>query len=779
MKGKFFLKLIAAVWLVTGGPCATLSARDINVIPTPQRMDVKSGNFTFTAATEIAWKGKDAEETARYFSDKVGRVTGFSFEKGRVGRAGTVSFILDKSVQGAEAYRLEVLPDRIEARASTSDGLYYAAQTLLQLLPPEVEAGQRVSRSVVWDVPCVSIEDYPRFVYRGVMLDPCRHFLPVNAVKKQIEMLSAYKINRVHWHLTDDQGWRIEIKKYPQLTQVGGCRVEGDGSVYGGYYTQEEIKDVVAFAKRHHVEIVPEFEMPGHGMAAIAAFPWLSCRGDSMTPRIIWGVEDVVFCPGKETTYRFLEDVIDEMVPLFPGALFHIGGDESPRVEWEHCDSCQQRMSALGYTKEAQLQSYLIGRIGEYLKQKGKQIIGWDEILEGGNLDTAAVIMSWRGEDGGIRAAQAGHPVLMTPSSHGFYFDRYQSDPVTEPTSIGGTALLQQVYAYDPVPHALRGTGKEHLVMGVQANCWSEYMHTPAIMEYRLYPRALALAEVGWTNPGRKDVNDFIRRVDTDAALRLKAHQINFHIPQPEIANGSLNHLAFVDSLTLTFTDTPRPLPIVYTLDGTDPSPRSARYESPLTFTQTTQVKAATVLPCGLMGPVRVIDIQRQQYAPALADTAGMAKGLEMQIFRGTYLTPYQLPAQPDETKVVEAVEALRSQTKVPSSVRNVANYAATVEGCMNIPADGVYEFSSNNNQVWVDGKLLIDNSSAPVPRFSRNNAQIALKGGLHRIKVLFLGGIFAGWPTYWDNAAVNYRPVGQKWQRITPDMLCHKQSAK
>lgn len=775
MKGNFFIRVLLLASIAMGAGGGNLSAQTINVIPTPQKMDVSTGTFLLTAQTKIASKGKEAEETARYFREKVARVTGFPFEKGKAGRAGTVTFEIDKSVKGAEAYTLEVSGDKVTARASTSDGLYYAAQTLLQLLPPQVENGTLVTTPVQWQIPCVRIEDYPRFAYRGVMLDPCRHFLPVDAVKKQIEMLSAYKINRIHWHLTDDQGWRIEIKKYPQLVEKGSRRVEGDGSVTSGYYTQEEIREVVDFARRHHVEIVPELEMPGHGMAAIAAFPWLSCKGDSMTPRIIWGVEDVVFCPGKETTYRFLEDVIDEMVPLFPGKLFHIGGDESPRGEWERCDSCQQRMRTEGYTEEAQLQSYLIGRIGNYLKQKGKQIIGWDEILEGGNLDTTAVVMSWRGEEGGIKAARAGHPVLMTPSSHGFYFDRFQSDPVNEPTSIGGTSLLQTVYAYDPVPQELQGTGREHLIMGVQANCWSEYMHTPAVLEYRLYPRALALAEVGWTNPERKNLPDFIRRVDGDAALRLRAHHINFHIPQPELANGSLNHLAFVDSLQLVFKDTPRPLPIVYTTDGTDPTVNSTRYTQPLTITSTTNLRAATVLPCGLMSPVRTIEIQRQTLSPALADTAGLKAGLDMAIFRGTYLSPYQLPAQADETKEVQGLEALRTQTRVPSSVRNVKNYAAVAEGYVQIPSDGVYEFSSNNNQVWIDGRLLIDNSTDSVPRFSRNNAQMALEGGLHRIKVVFLGGIFCGWPTYWDNAAVNLRPAGGKWQRILPAMLRHK----
>ena len=745
-------------------------AEDINVIPTPQEMVQGEGHFSLTSATLVAYKGKEAKDIATQFGEKVARATGFSLKNGKAAAAGTVSFILDKTVSGAEAYTLEVTPEKVVARASTSAGLFYAMQTIFQLLPPQIEMQQTATHHTTWNIPAVSIKDAPRFEYRGVMLDPCRHFLPAEAVKRQIEHLASYKINRIHWHLTDDQGWRIEIKKYPLLTTIGQQRTEGDGSITSGFYTQDEIRDVVEYAHRYHIEIIPEVEMPGHGMAAIAAYPWLSCQSDTLTPRIIWGVEDIVFCPGKETTYRFLEDVLDEVCELFPSPLVHIGGDESPRGEWEKCDSCQHLMKAEGYKKEAQLQSYLIARIGKHLAAKGRHLIGWDEILEGGNLDTTNVVMSWRGEDGGIAAAGIGNRVLMTPSSCGFYFDTYQSDPATEPTAIGGYSPLQRVYSYNPVPAKLHAEGKDRYVMGIQGNCWSEYIHNAATLEYRLFPRALALAEVGWTQMEKKNYPDFVRRVDNDAALRLQAWNVNFHIPAPEQPGGSLDHLAFVDNTTVELT-TVRPLRIVYTLNGTQPTASSPTYDGPIAINRSTTLRTAAILPCGIMGPTRTIDVKKQKLAPAQKVT-NVENGLTMNVYRGTFQKPYAIPEMPTETKTIADFAPLRTQAVVPNSVRNVDNYAAVAEGYLKVEADGVYEFHTNNNQLWIDGTLVVDNSQDLIPRHSPNNAQKALAKGLHRIKVVFLGGIYSGWPTYWDDATVAMRQPGEKWSNIAAGQL-------
>lgn len=754
---------------------AVAQGAPINVIPQPLEVQTGSGTFTFNAQTQLAWKGKESKGVADYLRSKLAASTGQKFDKkGKVGAPGTISLVIDKAVSGPEHYTLSVTPDHVTARAATAQGLFYAVQTLLQLMPAEVEQTP-ATNFTEWAVPAVSIDDEPRFAYRGVMLDPCRHFLPVSAVKKQIDLLASYKINRLHWHLTEDQGWRIEIKKYPELTSVGSKRVEGDGSIHQGFYTQDEIREVVRYAAERHVEVIPELEIPGHELAAIAAYPELSCREESTTPRIIWGVEDVVMCPGKEKMFNFLNDVIDEMVELFPSRYFHIGGDESPRGEWQKCTRCQARMKEQGLTNEAQLQSYVIARIEKHLRSKGKTIIGWDEILEGGNLDTTSIVMSWRGEQGGIAAAKAGHHVIMTPSSHGLYFDQFQGDIVTEPScAIGGYAPLEKVYAYDPVPAEVSAAGRADMVMGLQANCWSEYLPSPSMLEYRLWPRALALAEVGWTALSRKDWSDFSRRVDTDAALRLEARHVNFHIPQPEQPGGSCNNLAFTDTLSVALRTT-RPLTIVYTTDGTQPTPQSPRYESPILLNRTTTLRTAAVLPCGIMSPVRTIYADRQPYAPAVTTPSQPAPGLLLSKWEGTYQRPSQVTGRPAVSdSVVADISALRTLAHVPANVRGVKNYYAAVEGYVDIPADGVYEFRTNNNQLFIDDKCVVDNSLVAVPRYSTKGSQVALARGLHKLRVTFMGGIFGGWPTWWDDAKVSFRPAGGSWQSIPADMLKH-----
>lgn len=736
-------------------------AQNLNIIPAPQSAAVGKGHFKISPQTGVCAKGKGAKNVQKLFIDKFKKASDIALAMGKSKHGGNIVFeISDTAPEGKESYSIEIDNHGVTAQARTETGLFYAAQTLLQMLPAEIENTYENNQSrgnIEWKLPFAKITDSPRFAYRGVMLDPCRHFIPVQSMKEQIERLSAYKINRLHWHLTDDQGWRIEIKKYPGLTRTGAYRTEEDGSNYGGYYTQEEVKEIVEYAQKHHIEIIPELEMPGHEMAAIAAYPWLTCHEREVKPRIIWGVEDVVLCPGRESTFAFLQDVIDEMAPLFPGSLFHIGGDECPREQWTTCDKCQARMKQLSYTTPAQLQSYTVKRIGNYLKTKGKTLIGWDEISEGGDLDTTAIVMSWRGEKGGIQAAGMGHKVIMTPSSHGLYFDQYQGDYVTEPTTIGGYSPIQKVYSYDPVPKTLKENGKSANIIGVQANCWSEYMLTTDLMEYRLYPRALALAEIAWTQPEHKDFKDFCRRLDNDAALRLKYRHVNFHIPFPEQAEGCNNNIAFSDKYELRLNTT-RPLGIVYTTDGTSPSEKSERYTAPLTFSQTSILKTRTLLPNGLMGPIRTINITKMPYWPARKDLA--EKEYKISLYNGRYNNPYLLPEKPDTILTANSISVIRGLRKLNAALCKSENYSAIAEGYIDIPENGIYEFSSDNNQVWLDGNLIIENPTTRAARFSPNKIQIALAKGQHSIKAVFLGGIWAGWPTYWNDGKVHFKKI-------------------
>ncbi|PXX30647.1 beta-N-acetylhexosaminidase [Arenibacter sp. ARW7G5Y1] len=423
-----------------------------------------------------------------------------------------------------------------------STGVLYAIQTLRQLMPPAIESGTSLEAEL--SIPAVVIKDEPRFAYRGMMLDVSRHFFPVSFVKKYIDLIALHKMNTLHWHLTEDQAWRIEIKKYPRLTEVGAFRngtiighhpgTANDQEVYGGFYTQEEVKDIVAYASKQHVTIIPEIEMPGHGAAAIAAYPYLSCFPEeptsvfndmmsdksrelqqSGTPKIVqetWGVMDDVFCGGKESTFAFLQDVLDEVIPLFPSKYVHIGGDESPKANWERCPNCQARIKKEKLNDEHELQSYFVQRMEKYINGKGKQIIGWDEILEGG-LAPNATVMSWRGEKGGIEAAKQHHDVIMTPTTYN-YFDYYQSeDTENEPLAIGGFLPLEKVYSYNPIPEEL-DKEEERFVLGAQGNVWTEYMKTEDQVEYMTFPRMAALSEVVWSPQESRSWEDFKERLE-------------------------------------------------------------------------------------------------------------------------------------------------------------------------------------------------------------------------------------------------------------------------
>lgn len=748
----------------------------INIIPTPQSLVQHDGFFRLGSNTAIAAASPEAKTVAEFFAAKMRTATGLNIQ---VAEKGNIQLSVDPSLDVAndEGYTLDVTKDGAVVVAKTAQGLFYGMQSFLQLLPAEIESPSKVN-GIAWQAPAVSIKDAPRFGYRGIMLDPCRHFMPVENVKKYLDVLSLFKMNRMHWHLTDDQGWRIEIKKYPKLTEIASKRIDGEGTEHSGYYTQEEIKEIVKYAADRFITVVPELELPGHEMAAIAAYPNLSCKGEQGTPRVIWGVEDIVMCPGKEDMFTFLQDVIDEMVPLFPSEYFHIGGDECPKISWKNCPLCQKRIKDEGlkadskHSAEERLQSYVIQRMEKYLATKGKKIIGWDEILEGG-LAPSATVMSWRGEDGGIAAALMDHTVIMTPGGNGMYLDAYQGDSKIEPVTIGGYTLLEKTYSYDPIPDTLVAMGKSNYILGVQGNTWSEYMYDEAKRDYMVFPRILAVAEIGWTNLDRKDYKDFERRIE-NAYVRLDGHAINYHIPQPEQPNGSCNFVAFTDKASLEFKTT-RPIKMVYTLDGSEPTPASTAYTAPIEITETTTLKIASVLPSGKMSPIRTIQVEKQSLAPA-KEVAKTTPGLNMEVTDGMYLNVKELEAAQKETKksVIKDLKEIRSVVKTSESMRGVNQYAAVATGYVNIPEDGVYFISSDLEEVWIDGKLLVNNGGE-VKRFSRHDSSVALAKGLHEIKAVFLGHIIGGWPSNWNDGSIKLRKSDAKeFTAITPEMLCH-----
>ena len=776
---KKTLKLVCmalAMGFITS--CGSQSVSDksynqgINLIPAPVSLQQLDGKFNLTSSTTFQASTEESKAVADFFAKKLKTSTGFDLAVKEL--EGDIVLGINPNMEiNEEGYKLEVTPDNILIAAKTPAGLFYGMQTVLQLLPAEIE-----SKSVVnteWSLPCVSIEDAPRFSYRGLMCDPCRHFMTVEEVKRQIDVMAMLKINTFHWHLTEDQGWRMEIKKYPKLTEVGATRQEGEGTTHSGFYTQEEMKEVVAYAAERFITVIPELETPGHELAAIAAYPHLSCTGEEVTPRIIWGVEDLVMCPGKGNMFDFLEDVVKEMVEIFPSEYYHIGGDECPKGSWKKCPDCQALIKKLGlkakdgHTPEERLQSYVIGRMEEMLAKYGKKIIGWDEILEGG-LSPNATVMSWRGEQGGIASALQSHDVIMTPAGNGMYIDAFQGDSKIEPVAIGGYSTLEKVYSYNPVPDTLVTMGKAHHILGVQANTWSEYMYTNDIREYRTYPRAVALAEIAWTALDKKDYKDFERRMN-NAYVRLDGIGVNYHIPQPEQPNGSCNFVAFVDEVTIPFK-TSRPIDMVYTLDGSEPTPASAKYTEPLKFTETTTLKIRSVLPSGKMSPTRTITVEKQALSPA-KDVAEKKQGLNMKMTYGYYLNSKELEKATDwKEMTIKSTFDIRNQEPTWENMRGVKYYSAIATGYVEIPEDGVYYFSSNNDEVWIDGKLLIDNGGE-VKRFSRKDASMALSKGLHELKVVFCSHIIGGWPSAWDDASIKIRKADEeKFTPIKPEQL-------
>ncbi|MBI2282821.1 MAG: beta-N-acetylhexosaminidase [Bacteroidetes bacterium] len=509
-----------------------VSAQEPAIIPKPSHMEMQDGNFNITPATRIVLKGAGLEKAAMFLNDYLQKFYGFKLAVTKTAVAkNSIVLGLEKMESAiAGAYRLQVNRNGVQVKGDGAIGAFYGVQSLVQLLP--VEKKQELT------IPALEIEDQPRFAYRGMHLDVGRHFYPIDFIKKFIDYIALHKMNTFHWHLTEDQGWRIEIKKYPRLTQVGAYRngtiighhpgTGNDQTKYGGYYTQEQVKEIVKYASDRFITVIPEIEMPGHASAAIAAYPELSCfpdeatkhpakvswYGDSTGKQVqqSWGVYPDVFAP-TEYTFQFLENVLDEVIALFPSTYIHIGGDECPKENWKRSTFCQQLIKEKGLKDEHDLQSYFIQRMEKYLNSKGRQIIGWDEILEGG-LAPNATVMSWRGEKGGIEAAKQKHQVIMTPNSY-VYFD-YAQNKQEDSLVIGGYLTVQKVYNYEPVPAALAAEDTKY-ILGAQANVWSEYMKTLAKVEYMVFPRMSALSEVLWSRKEARNWSDFEKRMEKQA----------------------------------------------------------------------------------------------------------------------------------------------------------------------------------------------------------------------------------------------------------------------
>lgn len=578
---------------------------DYAIIPLPQEVAMQGSTpFLLKPSTPITYQEGDSEmeQTARFLASYIKEATGYEPKVITGNAEKSIHLSIASDIRNPEGYRLLVSENGIEIAGATNAGIFYGAQTLRKSIPATAE-GMDI------ELPAVSINDYPRYAYRGMHLDVSRHFFPVDSIKRFIDMLALHNMNRFHWHLTDDQGWRIEIKKYPELTTIGAQRKETvigrnsgkyDGKPYGEgmFYTQDDIRDVIAYAQERFITIVPEIDLPGHQLAAITTYPELGCTGGPYEVWTQWGVSDDVICAGNEKAMTFLEDVLAEVIDLFPSEYIHVGGDECPKVRWKSCPKCQARIKAEGikgdskHTAEEYLQSYVISRMEKFVESKGRHIIGWDEILEGG-LAPNATVMSWRGVGGGIEAAKQQHNVIMTPNSY-LYFDYYQSgDTELEPLAIGGYLPLERVYQFEPTA----GIPQEYqkYVTGVQANLWTEYIPTFSQVEYMVLPRMDALAEVQWTN-APKDFKAFLPRLVrmTELYDRL-GYNYAKHIFDIRGTFSTDNNTGEV----VVTLETEGNANIHYTLDGSQPTAESPKYDAPLHIKQNAEIKAVAIRPTG------------------------------------------------------------------------------------------------------------------------------------------------------------------------------------
>lgn len=727
---------------------AVSAQNPFNIIPNPKSVQLNRGlPFEFSLKTKIVAGDEETRKLAGYLNDYLLKNHGFKIEfVGNPRKAPKNAIIFERlasqgQIPGDEAYSISVTKDSVRIGGRGGAGLFYGLQSFLQMIPVKLEKGKI-------RIPSAEIMDQPRFRYRGLHLDVGRHFMPVDFIKKYIDLMSQYKLNKFHWHLTEDQGWRIEIKKYPKLTEIGSKRKEshkgpftttfrGDGIPVEGFYTQEQIREVVAYAKARHITVIPEIELPGHSSAALAAYPQFGCKENyEYKVQQTWGIFKEVFCPTDET-FKFLEDVLTETIALFPDSPYiHIGGDEVLKDHWKESTFVQELKKRENLKDEHEVQSYFIRRIEKFLNSKGKIMIGWDEILEGG-LAPNAVVMSWRGERGGIQAAKAKHDVIMTPTNT-MYFDYGQGDPKYEPLNIGNQVSMETVYAYNPIPKELTEDEAKY-VLGAQANVWTEYMKTTDQVEYMVFPRLLALSEVVWSPLERKNLEDFLGRVPSHLS-RLDRLKVNYRIPQPK----GLQNILIADGSTAKIDLQPQ-LPtakIFYTLDGSDPNPKSTEYRGPFEVTldqnQTKELKLIVVTENGRKSVIYTATLMRRPFREAV-DVKVKSDGVNFSFYKKRFESVNEIErSTPDESGETKSIQLPQFAKKIDPK----EPFAAIFTGYIRIPEDGVYEFQvdSDDGAVLLVGDETVVNNDG-LHSFQIKTGVVPLRKGLHPIKLKYFQG--------------------------------------
>jgi hexosaminidase len=740
------------------------------IIPKPVYVENLQGQFILSDASMISVSGNSEEldGLSSYFINEIESVTGIQLQRaGQQAEDGSIQLILNESMESPEGYKLSIRPGQLKIEACETAGLFYGIQTFLQVIASGTQGTDQLS------VSCMKIEDRPQFEWRGMHLDVSRHFRDKEFIKKFIDLLALHKLNVFHWHLTDDQGWRVEIKKYPELTIKGAWREDRRGErwnleddqrepytpgkpYYGGFYTQEDIREIVAYAEARYVTIVPEIEMPGHSRAALVAYPEVSCFGyETKVPSggfvgENWDFSDP-YCAGKEETFEFLQDIMDELTELFPSEYIHIGGDECSKRRWKECPHCQRRIEDEGLEDEFELQSYFINRIEKYLNSKERKIIGWQEILEGG-MDPSAAIMPWKGATAlevSLEAAKGGHEVIMAASDH-LYF--------------GPSLSLETIYAYNPIPDGLAPQYQDFII-GVEACAWAEGLVTDAITENVVVPRIAALAEVGWTEASSRNWENFRSRLEI-LKVKYRQMEVNYFVPAPE---NLPQKSVFTESVMVRMDAPQEGLVLRFTSDGSEPSIHSKEFMGPFETSETLHLKVAAFDPNGQKSKTVHSSFEKQALRESV-HPEDPAPGLAYRSHDKRFRSVHNIDGDKgsEERGILSAIEVVSKNGELDAGL--------LLEGYIKIPRDGIYTFytaSDDGSLLWMGSDLVVDNDGfhSGVDRdgnLRTLSGQIALSQGYHPIKIGYFdwgGG---------ELLEVLYEGPGVEYQELAPEILFH-----